>query len=57
VLAFLRLALSGASPPPVSWLPDDWTERWGVVVEWGVVVAVGRPPTSLQPGEEGRSIT
>jgi hypothetical protein len=53
VLAFLRLALSGAEPPPpASWLPVDWTER-----EWGVVVATGRPPTSLQPGEEGRSIT
>ncbi len=50
VLAFLRLALSGAEP--ASWLAVDWTER-----EWGVVVAMGRPPTSLQPGEEGRSIT
>jgi hypothetical protein len=49
VLAFLRLALRGAEPPPASWLP---VER-----EWGVVVSTGRPPTSLQPGEEGRSIT
>ena len=58
VLAFLRLALSGATPPPpASWLAVDWTEReWGVAA--GAVAKLGRaaaPPISLQPGEEGGS--